>query len=244
MADIKSIIPFTYKWEGGLSRATTDTASKNAAPWPIADPKDGKLKTGWHTNKGITYPVFKSGSKLYGYADTADNFTRMPEDIWLKIAKGSYWDKIYLDQVKSQVVANFMFSWMWGSGYGWRPRMKRYFKTKGIEWDINNLKGLPAIFNQLTDKYGEKAVIDELIQQKKEFLLSLNQPANEKGWLRRLEDFRKFSYDMIGKAAETLGKTVEEVKKKPLTVIVVTALGIVSIYVLVTVLSNNKKKTT
>lgn len=52
MADIQAIIPFTYKWEGGLSRATTDKASASPSPYVHQGVK------GWHTNKGITYPVF------------------------------------------------------------------------------------------------------------------------------------------------------------------------------------------
>jgi len=128
MADIKYIIPFTYKWEGGLSNAKTDSASANPSPYIY------KGVGGWHTNKGVTYPVFKAGASKYGYADTSDNFLTMPEDIWLKIAKGGFWDKLNLDTLKSQAVANVLFSWQWGSGYGWITRVSDYLKSKGINW--------------------------------------------------------------------------------------------------------------
>jgi lysozyme family protein len=202
MAEIKYIIPFTYKWEGGLSRATTDTASKNPSPYTY------KGQTGWHTNKGITYSAFKSLATKLGYQDTADNFLNMPQNIWLKIAKNGYWDIINLDAVKSQPIANVMFSWQWGSGYSWRNRVQKYLASKGINWSISDLKGLPNKLNELSEKQGEKKTFDELIEQKKQFLLSLNQPANEKGWLRRLEDLRTSSYDLLGKGAEIVKKNL------------------------------------
>jgi len=192
MADIKYIIPFTYKWEGGLSRATSDKASAFPSPYTYQG------KTGWHTNKGVTYEAFKSNADRLGYKDTSENFLNMPEDIWLKIAKQRYWDKVYTDDIKSQAVANIIFSWMWGSWLGWTPRMQRYLKSKGIEWNQTDYKLLPEKLNSLVEKEGEKKIFDELIEQKKEFLLSLNQPANEKGWLNRLEDLKKYSYTLFG----------------------------------------------
>ena len=221
MADIKAIIPFTYKWEGGLSRATTDTASKNPSPYEYKGVK------GWHTNKGITYPVFKEGSKTLGYEDNAQNFLTMPEDIWLKIAKNKFWDVLKLDTVKSQAVANLMFSWIWGSGYAWRNRMVNYLKTKGIDWNKNDFSALAKNLNSLTDKEGEKKIFDELVEQKKQFLLSLNQPANEKGWLRRLDDLKNYSYTLIGKTFEA---TKETIKRHPLRTIAVAALLVVGGY--------------
>jgi hypothetical protein len=219
MADIKYITGFTEKWEGGLSRATTDTASKNPSPYTY------KGQTGWHTNKGITYGSFKSLSAKLNYKDTADNFLNMPEDIWLKIAKNGYWDIINLDAVKSQAIANLMFSWQWGSGYSWRNRVQKYLVSKGINWSISDLKGLPNKLNELSDKQGEKQTFDELLEQKKEFLLSLGQPANEKGWLRRLEDLKNYSYTLLGKTTEILKKNLIQ------TILITTAL-LVGSYIL------------
>lgn len=191
MADIQKIIPFTYKWEGGLSRSINDTASKNPSPYSY------KGVGGWHTNKGITYPVFKENAPLLHYEDNSENFLTMPSEIWLKIAKVKYWDILHLDNIKSQAVANIMFSWMWGSGYGWRPRIQRFLKTKGINWPITDFKGLVNHLNALTNEKGERVFFDELVQQKKEFLISLNQPVFEKGWLNRLSDLQTYSYTLI-----------------------------------------------
>lgn len=231
MAKIDYIIPFTYKWEGGLSRATTDTASKNASPYTING------KTGWHTNKGITYPVFKAGATKYGYADTLENFKNMPEFIWLKIAKADYWDKLKLDTVKSQAVANIMFSWIWGSGYAWVPRISKFLESNGIKWEGGKWVGktlklssdfglLASKLNELTNKIGEKKAFDELAEQKKEFLLSLKQPANEKGWLNRLNELKTYSYTLLGDATQA-------VKKNPLITAAITTALLVGTWLVV-----------
>lgn len=219
MAEIKYIIPFTYKWEGGLSRATTDSASQNPAnisPYNIFG------MTGWHTNKGITYSVFKAGASKYGYQDTLENWRDMPHDIWLKVTKNGYWDKLKLDTYKSQAVANVMFSWVWGSGLAWQPRIERYLKSKGVAWTRNNFGDLSNNLNALVAKEGEKNIFDELVNQKKEFLLSLTgsksnpvtaakpQGVYTDGWMNRLNDLQSYSYTLLGKA---IGETVEVVKK-------------------------------
>lgn len=245
MADIKYIIPFTYKWEGGLSNAKTDSASANPSPYIING------VGGWHTNKGITYAVFKAGATKYGYQDTLENFKDMPHEIWLKIAKGGYWDTLGLDAMKSQAVANVMFSWCWGSGYAWVPRVSAYLKSKGIDWVGGNwvggklklapdFKQITPKLNELIDKQGEQQTFNDLIEQKKQFLLSLGEKSNPKtakypegvytkGWLNRLNDLQTYSSTLLGKSFEA---TKEFVKKKPLTTMILTALVIVSGYLI------------
>jgi hypothetical protein len=196
MANIQSIIGLTKKEEGGLSKAKTDTASKYPSPYEY----NGSY--GWHTNRGVTYQAFKSLSSKLGFIDNRENFINMPDYIWLKIAKNGYWDTVNLDQMKSQALANLFFSWQWGAGFGWRNRIKRYLKTKNIEWSINNLKGLPDFINDLVSKEGEKKILDELIEQYKEFYISLNQPANIKGWLNRAERLKNYAYTLLGEVKE------------------------------------------
>jgi len=191
MANINKIIEHTKKWEGTLSNATTDTASKYPSPYIY------KGQSGWHTNRGITYATFENASKRLGFANNEKNFIYMPDEIWLKIAKNLFWDKLYLDNMKSQALANLMFSWTWASGYGWNNRVQRYFTSKNIEWIKNDYKALPINFNALVDKYGEKKIFDELFEQYKKFYISLNQPANIKGWLNRADDLKKFSEAFI-----------------------------------------------
>jgi hypothetical protein len=193
MADFKYIKGLTQKKEGGLSRATTDNASRNPSPCT----HNGV--SGWHTNKGITYSNFVEASSKYGFANNCDNFINMPDAIWDKIAKGDYWDKLNLDSLKSNGVAFQVFSWHFIAGYGWYSRMQTYLSSKGVSWNKKS-STLSSALNQLIDKQGEKKTIDDLTEQQKEFYISLNQPANIKGWLRRIEDTTKYAYTYIGKA--------------------------------------------
>ncbi len=209
MADIQKIIPFTYKWEGGLTDNPKDSASKTPAPWPYTNPANKRTSSKWHTNKGITYATFSTNAKTLGYQNTAANFFTMPADIWLKIAKNKYWDILKLDTVTSQAVANIMFSWIWGSGYAWRPRMQRYLLTKGISWNINDFTALAASLNILIKK-DEKKTFEELLDQKKQYLESL---ADFKvfgpGWINRLNDLRTQSVSYIkAVATSSVGLTL------------------------------------
>lgn len=191
MANVKYIIPITKKYEGGLSNSKTDKASSYPSPYFYNGVND------WHTNKGVTYKTFEYLSGKLGYENNSENFINMPDSIWLRIVKESFWDKLNLDKVKSQAVANLMFSWIWGSGYAWRNKFKDYLRKYKVEWSIDNFNDIPVVLNRLTDKYGEKKIFDELVQQKKEYLESLNQPSNINGWLKRLNELQNYSYTLI-----------------------------------------------
>ena len=191
MANISSIIALTKKEEGGLSRATTDTASKYPSPY-IHNGVGG-----WHTNRGVTYRTFEALANQLGYQNNRENFINMPDDIWLKIAKNGYWDVLNLDAMNSQAIANLFFSWQWAAGYGWRNRIKRYLASKGVNWNTSKLKEIPSIINNLVKQETEKKILDELIEQYKEFYISLNQPANIKGWLNRVDRLKAYAYSLI-----------------------------------------------
>jgi hypothetical protein len=236
MASINSILGLTEIEEGGLSRATTDTASKNPSPYVY------KGKTGWHTNRGVTYATFKGLASRLGYKDTFENFILMPDDIFLKIAKNGFWDVLNLDKMNSQALANIFFSWQWGAGSGWKNRIVRYLKTKSIVWDKTDLKNFPILINKLVEKIGEKKAIDEIITQFSEFYKSLNQPVYIKGWLNRLGRLKEYSYTLIGETLKDVKEgaqtAVESVKKNPIktTLIVLLIIGII----LQQINSNNK----
>lgn len=207
MGTFNNIIPLTKKWEGGLSRNKKDTASKYPSPYIY------KGSTGWHTNKGITYPVFVTASKKFGFENNAKNFLTMPDEIWNKIAKGFYWDKLKLDNLKSDAISFQLFSWLWGAGTGWYNRMQKYLFSKGIKWNKTSDTLYQAI-NILIQNQGEKKTVDELQQQQVEFYKSINQPAFEKGWINRVIDTTKFAYNYLtDEFTQALRKPVQEVTK-------------------------------
>lgn len=181
MADSIQAAPFIMAWEGGLSRATTDTASNNPAPFTY----DGK--TGWHTNKGITWTTFSSNATKLGYSPTADNFFKMPMEIWNKIFKKVYWDAIQADKIESQALATYAVSWVWGSGVtGGSSRLKAFLKKQGVK-DSPIYEGI----NQLENKVGAYKALELMLIDREQQFISMNQAANLQGWLNRLNWYRE-----------------------------------------------------
>ena len=191
MANVSNIRPFIQKWEGGLSRNTNDKASINPAPWTY------KGLNGWHTNKGVTYTTFVGLATKLGYALTADNFFTMPDKIWDAIFKNGYWNTWYLDDLKSQAIADLIVDFCWGSGAnGSFQSIRKYLATKNITVasrfeavkELNKL----AFFN-------EETIFTELVKHREQFFRSLNQPTFLNGWLNRLNSLNKFGLDAIAK---------------------------------------------
>ena len=199
MADASKIIPHILQWEGGLSRNPADSASKNPAPCAYNG------KTGYHTNKGVTYTTFTSLAKSLGYEPTCDNFFTMPNDIFLKIFKTGYWNGFKLDEYNSQKIANIVVSWAWASGaYGAYKQLKKFFEK---EYGIKLTGTYNENINRIRDIFNEKSKTDEtdlykkLLSSYKNFYISLNQPTFIKGWLNRLTDLDTFNaaFDVVKK---------------------------------------------
>lgn len=193
MADYRDIIPFIKKSEGGLALSTTDTASKNPSPCVYNG------KKGWHTNKGIQWISFENNASKLGYNPSCDNFIQMPESIWNKIYKKSYWDAFYLDEMKSQPIANTIVSWAWGSGVGGAYRSlakfmnEKYEKNYSTSYSSSRAKQIVSDINELTSKKGDSKMFNQLSDWRKDFFISTGQNANIKGWLNRLDSFVEFN---------------------------------------------------
>lgn len=191
MANSANIRPFIQKWEGGLSKALSDTASSNPSPWSYNG------VSGYHTNKGVTYSTFKNLSNSLGYANTAENFFSMPNDIWNKIFSNGYWKPLYLDNLNSQAIADALSNWSWGSGVsGAFTSLKKYLFTKNIT--VTNWPQSIEALNKLSS-LNETAIFLELINWREQFFKSLNQPANLRGWLNRLNEMKAFGLETIKK---------------------------------------------
>jgi len=177
--------------EGGPSRATTDTASANPSPWVYQG------KTGWHTNRGITYSTFSANASKLGYKNDADTFFNMPDEVWFKIFKRLYWDAVQADRIKSDALAIYATSWVWGSGAaGGRSRLRTWLRKHG--YDVTD-SGIPDAINKLAAKVGEQLALNSMLDDRAAQFRALNQPANLKGWLNRLERYRVALTDLIKK---------------------------------------------
>jgi lysozyme family protein len=80
----KANLDYILKWEGGLSKHPRDSAARHPLP-------DG---SGYHTNKGITWRVFRS---QYGNTtDAVNRFYKMTHDDFRGIYK-LYWNGVKAD---------------------------------------------------------------------------------------------------------------------------------------------------
>lgn len=203
MADFKSAIPYIQKAEGGLSRSLSDTASANPSPYIY------KGVGGWHTNRGIQWITFKGLAPKAGYEISEKNFIYMPDSVWLSIYKIGFWDAMKCDKYTSQAIANAIVDWGWASGIGDRGAkgaLIGYLATKGKK--ANSYDTIAEGFNELVKQQGEKKVFNDLIDERKRYFKALNQPANERGWLNRMEELRKQGEMVLGVLKKNSGKTL------------------------------------
>lgn len=195
-----SYVPFCKQWEGGLSRDKNDSASSFPCPTSFKDPKDGVLKSGWHTNVGVTYSVWVN----YFGKDKDDRFFKMSDQDWGVIFKAGYWDKVKGDLINHQSIANCLVSWAWGSGSVTAiKQMQRVlgFEKKDQDGKIGN-QTIGAINNS-----NEKELFEKCIKERESFFRFISDPNNTndlkmrvqyrknqsflKGWLNRLSAFEK-----------------------------------------------------
>ncbi len=209
MADYTQITSWIKKWEGGLSKAKSDTAS--AFPVP-----DG---SGYHTNKGVTWKTFVSLAPKLGYTATPKLFYDMPDEVWSKIFKSSYWDIVRGDEIKSQAIADTLVDFAWGAGPGRAvTQLQRYLKVRASgHMDDGTLR----VLNQAD----ETSVHDGFSAYKQNWYLSLpNQQANYAGWKRRLTDLYNVTLQKLG-----TGGTIA-------SLVIIAAAGLGLVYLI----SNNK----
>jgi uncharacterized protein YcgL (UPF0745 family) len=203
MADYRLITGWIKKWEGGLSKATSDYASKFPVP-------DG---SGYHTNKGVTWKTLETLAPRLGYSATPQLFYAMPDDTWGKIFKYGYWDIIRGDEIESQAIAETLADWAWASGSSvaiLQLKAVLFFPTQLKAIQAQALKekrsfsqlvssqlqkiGVPSYtMDNLTlgtlNAVNEKSFHETFSNYKQGWYLSLpGQQANYAGWKNRLND--------------------------------------------------------
>jgi len=190
MAVYTKIVSFIKAKEGGLSSATTDTASNN--PSNCGNGSNGRP---YHTNKGVTWSTFKGLSSKLGYSATCDNFKKMPDDIWGKIYKDGYWNPMQGDRIKNQAIANTFVEMAWLSGVGSNTStrgaiayLKKFFKSK-YNKSFDNITEIVDYVNELDNNGQTSELFEKLYDFRKSLYTSFNQPSNLKGWINRLDAF-------------------------------------------------------
>lgn len=191
MADHVVMIDWIKKWEGGISRAKTDTASRNVAPGT----------NGVHTNKGITWTTFTWLAPQLSYQPSVELFLQMPDYLWERIYKRAYWDAVKGDEIDSQAVANVLVDWAWGAGVSRAIEKTKQFLNSRYKANLTiNNRADKAFVNAINAaiKQNEQLFFDEYSKYKMNWYMSLkNQEANKKGWANRLNDLYVFSLPFI-----------------------------------------------
>lgn len=192
MADIsKSNLDYILRWEGGLSKHPRDSAARHPVP-------DG---SGFHTNKGVTWRVFRS---IYGESqDAIVRFYRMTHDDFRGIYK-LYWNGVKADSVNSQVIAEYMADFAWGSGVAGASRqIQKWLNSQGYKVGVDGKIGnqtITAVNNLIKDK-GEKIAFESLDAHRRHFLSLLRDfDVFGQGWYNRLNDFVAYAYSLINEA--------------------------------------------
>ena len=166
MADVRGLVPFILRWEGGY----------------VNDPDD----LGGATNKGVCFRTYKLYRSRKGLPQpTIEDLKNISDEEFTNILKSMYWDACKADQIASQSVANAIVDWAWHSGT--ITAVKEVQRVLGVKDDgvignislsaINSWSPLP-LFGKI--KQARIAYIERICT---------SHPANNKfrkGWYNRI----------------------------------------------------------
>lgn len=171
----KKLINWKLAAEGGHSNAITDSASKN--PNNIC-PTPYKGMINIHTNKGVTYSVWKS---IFG-KDKDKRFLNMSHDDWSTVFEKLYWNKHAKLKYKESVNC-LLVSFAWGG-------------SKDICVEKANL-----LLNGKFDQASEKQQVAALLSARGQFFINISQPGKKNnvyrsGWINNaVNKLLKVTYD-------------------------------------------------
>lgn len=113
MADIKPLIQFISRWEGGF----------------VNDPDD----KGGPTNMGVTLKTWKKtgyDKNNDGVIDEADLQGITHQEMVGIVLRPHFWDRWKADYINNQSIANLVVDWMWHSGNRTIPIVQRILNVK------------------------------------------------------------------------------------------------------------------
>lgn len=168
MANIKDLVSFISRWEGGY----------------VNNPAD----SGGPTNRGVTLETWrKTGYDKNGDGniDEADVMRITHEEMLNVVLKPHYWDNWQADLIQNQSIANLLVDWMWLSG----PR------TIGLVQEILGVKQDGIVGNQTLHALNsnpDKRLLFDVIKTKRVsdiHAICKKYPKNQefkRGWLDRV----------------------------------------------------------
>ena len=192
----KANLDYILKWEGGLSKHPRDSAARHPVP-------DG---SGFHTNKGVTWRVFRSTFAKFDKIDLFNNeqlnslierFYKMSKEDFKHIYS-LYWNGVKADSISSQILAEYATDFAWGSGVAGASRqIQKWLNSQGYKVAVDGKIGNQTItaINQLIEDKGEKIAFESLDAHRRRFLSRLKDfDVFGRGWYNRLNDFVSYAY--------------------------------------------------
>ena len=180
---INDFIKVMKKWEGGLSKDLHDSASANFCPTPY---KDGKK---YHTNKGVTYAVWK---QYFGSNHDA-KFYAMSDEDWFTIFDKLYFKAVKGDQMKSLNIAALVADTAWLSGVNPAGKiLQRACNAIGGKLTVDGSIGNGTL--SFVNAADSSKLFDAIVIEREKFYHTIAVGKNTiylKGWLNRLYDDAK-----------------------------------------------------
>ena len=190
MANLQEVnFDYIKKWEGGLSWNKKDSASKHPVPSTVVHPNP----KGIHTNIGVTWMAW---SAIYGRSEESiKDFYLMPKDKWVKVYKW-YWDLVNGSQIESQVIAEWLADWAWGSGANASFQMQHFLNHNGYILTVDGKIGAKSVnaMNALIKEKGPAEIYKALYTWRCDWIKRLPSFRDfGRGWMNRLEDFHAWA---------------------------------------------------
>lgn len=162
----ESLIAVKLKVEGGLTGNPNDSAAKKGfCPTPLSGKK-------YHTNKGITYVVWKS---VFGTGND-QRFLKMSHNDWVAVFDKLYWNK-HGNSSKYESVNALLVSYAWGGS-----------KDATIS-GAKKILGVSSL-----DVVSESEAVAALMSARAQLFINISQPGNKnnvfrKGWINATNAF-------------------------------------------------------
>lgn len=202
MANFKQIISHVLKWEGGHSADPRDKALTYGHSGVLGKGYDNRFPNNYiHTNKGIIWSTWLDYAKKINMptSERVNRFIKMTKSEWENLAYNLFWKHYYLDDVKSNAIAQIIFEGYWGGGGAYLVRSLQYklnelgFKgANGLGLSVDGAMGKNTVFalNNATKSYDtEISIIKYLTDKRVEYLKSTSSFSwAGKGWTNRVKE--------------------------------------------------------
>jgi lysozyme family protein len=191
MANWKLLENHIATWEGKTSADPVDTCAKRPSAAIDNNPRSKYRGLPIHTNKGVCFSTWQSMAPKLGYDPSTAGFMAMTTDQWRGIIKRGFWDPLFLDNMRSQKIAELLLEVHWGSGMGGVRSVYRILeKAVGVPVTGKPSAATTEAFNKaINTQAKENRLYDQLWQFRMEWLRKLPETKWNKygrGWTNRM----------------------------------------------------------